>query len=47
MWESIKNKFRRNKHIEEEQKIEMQSKEDGNNDVSLSEQKDMIVQYAK
>ena len=31
----------------EEQKIEMQSKEDGNNDVSLSEQKDMIVQYAK
>ena len=25
MWESIKNKFRRNKHIEEEQKIETEN----------------------
>ena len=35
MWESIKNKFRRNKHIEEEQKIEMENLQ--NEEVTNSE----------
>ena len=35
MWESIKNKFRRNKHIEEEQKIETENLQ--NEEVTNSE----------
>lgn len=37
MWESIKNKFRRNKHIEEEQKIETENLQ--NEEVTIRKQK--------
>lgn len=43
MWESIKNKFRRNKHIEEEQKIETENLQ--NEEVTNSGSRSLFTEW--